>query len=76
MAVATIFYLALTFSSARGLAIWLADRRSAAGVRERDPQRMRPVIGSAATGVYALVFAKFAGMYTARPVAVPSRPTM
>jgi hypothetical protein len=31
---------------------------------------------AAATGVYALVFAKFAGMYTARPVAVPSRPTV
>jgi hypothetical protein len=28
----------------------------------------------AATGVYALVFAKFAGMYSAKPVAVPSRP--
>jgi hypothetical protein len=31
---------------------------------------------AAATGVYALVFAKFAGVYSARPVAVPSRPTV
>jgi hypothetical protein len=30
----------------------------------------------AATGVYALVFAKFAGLYSATPVAVPSRPTV
>lgn len=29
-----------------------------------------------ASGVYALVFVKFAGMYTAKPVAVPSRPTV
>jgi hypothetical protein len=31
---------------------------------------------AAATGVYALVFVKFAGMYSAKPVVVPSQPAV